>query len=500
MESHKDTSEICEFYRGKHVLLTGGTGMLGKLVIEKLLRVCKPAMIYLIIRTKKFKDPHRRLKDLTESSLFHRLKKEDPVFMERLKIVPGDVSEPGLGLSPADVEHLIEKVQVVFHSAATVKFDETLSTATKINVRGTMGIIELCKKMKNLESVVHVSTAYSHSPRKEIREEFYESPISPQGLIDLADNLSPQLLNAITPHIIGEWINTYVFTKAVAEEAVRKNGLGLPISIMRPAIIFTARSEPIPNWIDQTYGPIGVLAGYYVGATRVVKFGNNVRADLIPADMTVNCLLAVGHQTAKLRKLQEIPIFNFTSHPKNIASWDDIFRLSIERSIETPYSQTYWHYSSVFAVRNNFIYYLLAFFLHILPAVIIDVGLIFLHKKPRYLKMYNKIHHGMDLFDYFSQNTWRFSIENTMGLWRSLNDEDKQFFDFDMESLVYKSFLKGTIDGIRMYLKDEEEDLTYIKRRYRIIKVIDRIARIFLFSGLIWFLWRIFTTVPDYKI
>ncbi|CAH1397946.1 unnamed protein product [Nezara viridula] len=418
MESHKDTSEICEFYRGKHVLLTGGTGMLGKLVIEKLLRVCKPAMIYLIIRTKKFKDPHRRLKDLTESSLFHRLKKEDPVFMERLKIVPGDVSEPGLGLSPADVEHLIEKVQVVFHSAATVKFDETLSTATKINVRGTMGIIELCKKMKNLESVVHVSTAYSHSPRKEIREEFYESPISPQGLIDLADNLSPQLLNAITPHIIGEWINTYVFTKAVAEEAVRKNGLGLPISIMRPAIIFTARSEPIPNWIDQTYGPIGVLAGYYVGATRVVKFGNNVRADLIPADMTVNCLLAVGHQTAKLR----------------------------------------------------------------------------------YLKMYNKIHHGMDLFDYFSQNTWRFSIENTMGLWRSLNDEDKQFFDFDMESLVYKSFLKGTIDGIRMYLKDEEEDLTYIKRRYRIIKVIDRIARIFLFSGLIWFLWRIFTTVPDYKI
>ncbi|CAH1397943.1 unnamed protein product, partial [Nezara viridula] len=398
MESHKDASEICEFYKDKHVLLTGGTGMLGKL-------------------------------------LFHRLKKEDPIFMERLKIVPGDVSEPGHGLSSADVEHLIEKVQVVFHTAATVKFDEPLSTATKIN------------------SVVHVSTAYSHSPRKEIREEFYQTPISPQGLIALDDNLSPQLLNVITPQIMGEWINTYVFTKAVAEEAVREN-------------VLTTRSEPIPNWIAHIHGPIIILVGYYVGAACVLKFNNNDKGELVPADMTVNCLLAVGYETAKSRKLQEIPIYNFTSHPQNPLLWADMFRFNEERIMEIPYSQTYWHYSSKFIFKNNFLYYLLAFFLQILPAVIIDLGLIFLHKKPRFLKKYNKIHYSMHLLEYFTTQTWIFSLENTMGLWRSLNDEDKKLFDFNMESLDFKSFLKGTIDGIRIYLKDEEKDLTCTKRRY----------------------------------
>ncbi|XP_014280481.1 fatty acyl-CoA reductase wat [Halyomorpha halys] len=498
MEPQKGSSEICEFYKDKHVLLTGATGLLGKLIIEKLLRVCKPAMIYLIIRTKKSKDPHHRLKELTESKLFHSLKKEDPVFMERLKIVLGDVSELGLGLTSPDAEHLMEKVQVVFHGAATVKFDEPLSTATKINVRGTQAILQLCKKMKNLESVVHISTAYSHCPRKEIREEFYDTPISSEGLISLADNLSPELLNVMTPFIIGKWNNTYVFTKAVAEENISKNGVGLPLSIMRPGIILTTRSEPIPNWVDHIYGPIGMTAGSYAGVIRVIKLNKDDKGELIPADMTVNCLLAVGYKTAKCRRLQEIPIYNMTSHPQNRVKWSDMFYLPQERATEIPYSQTYWHYSSVFNVKSSFNYYLLAFFLHILPAVVIDISLIILQKKPRVLQMYNKIHNSMDLVGYFSTKTWTFSMDNTIDLWKSLNDKDKELFDFDMELLDYKSFLKGTIDGIRIYLlKDEDNDMTYRKKRYFVIYVVDRIARFIMVSGLLWCLWRVFTAIQD---
>jgi len=40
--------------------------------------------------------------------------------------VAGDILEPGLGLSDSDVEHLASEVSLVFHSAATVKFDEPL--------------------------------------------------------------------------------------------------------------------------------------------------------------------------------------------------------------------------------------------------------------------------------------------------------------------------------------------------------------------------------------
>lgn len=34
------TSEVVEFYKGKNVFLTGGTGFLGITLIEKLLRSC----------------------------------------------------------------------------------------------------------------------------------------------------------------------------------------------------------------------------------------------------------------------------------------------------------------------------------------------------------------------------------------------------------------------------------------------------------------------------
>ena len=46
----------------------------------------------------------------------------------RSKIVPvkGDIAEENLGLSDEDWEMLQESVEIVFHSAATVRFDEDL--------------------------------------------------------------------------------------------------------------------------------------------------------------------------------------------------------------------------------------------------------------------------------------------------------------------------------------------------------------------------------------
>ena len=40
--------------------------------------------------------------------------------------VVGDITLPGLGISEADRENLRKTVTVVFHSAASVKFDDPL--------------------------------------------------------------------------------------------------------------------------------------------------------------------------------------------------------------------------------------------------------------------------------------------------------------------------------------------------------------------------------------
>ena len=65
-------------------------------------------------------------------------------------------------MSDQDKEIMKQEVNIVFHSAATVKFDEELSRAASMNVRGTRELMELANQMKNLVSFVHVSTCYTH--------------------------------------------------------------------------------------------------------------------------------------------------------------------------------------------------------------------------------------------------------------------------------------------------------------------------------------------------
>lgn len=57
------------------------------------------------------------------------------------KLIPiqGDITLPGLGLSETDLNTLITEVSIVFHSAATVKFDEPLKyelygNISKVNI------------------------------------------------------------------------------------------------------------------------------------------------------------------------------------------------------------------------------------------------------------------------------------------------------------------------------------------------------------------------------
>jgi fatty acyl-CoA reductase len=49
-----------------------------------------------------------------------------PEFRSKLEAIEGDLLEPNLGISPEDEKKIIENVSVVFHSAATVRFDEPL--------------------------------------------------------------------------------------------------------------------------------------------------------------------------------------------------------------------------------------------------------------------------------------------------------------------------------------------------------------------------------------
>ena len=58
---------------------------------------------------------------------------------------------PELGLSSTDQKTLEDNVSIVFHAAATVKFDEALKLSVAMNLLGTKRLVQLCHKMKKLD-------------------------------------------------------------------------------------------------------------------------------------------------------------------------------------------------------------------------------------------------------------------------------------------------------------------------------------------------------------
>ena len=63
-------SPIQEFYNGQSIFITGGTGFMGKLLIEKLLRTCPGVTsIYLLVRPKKGKDVHQRTEEIFDDTV-----------------------------------------------------------------------------------------------------------------------------------------------------------------------------------------------------------------------------------------------------------------------------------------------------------------------------------------------------------------------------------------------------------------------------------------------
>lgn len=166
--------------------------------MEKLLRCCDVNTIYILVRSKKGKSMEARCEQIFDDVVFEHLRQASPKFRHKIVSIAGDCVLPGLGIAADERQQLIDRVNIVFHVAATVRFDEKLRLALGINVAGTREIMLLAREVRHLVALVHVSTAYANCNRSTIDEQIYRPYLSGENAIKLAACLDDKTMDAIT--------------------------------------------------------------------------------------------------------------------------------------------------------------------------------------------------------------------------------------------------------------------------------------------------------------
>lgn len=143
---------IKEFYAGKTIFLTGTTGFVGKVVLEKILRSLPMIKkLFIMIRDKKGISVRERFeKEILSQEIFAPHFEKDPNLYQTLrnKVVPvaGDLIIDKLGLSDADRQMVTSETEVVINVAASVNFDDPLLDALQINYFGCQRMMQLAKE------------------------------------------------------------------------------------------------------------------------------------------------------------------------------------------------------------------------------------------------------------------------------------------------------------------------------------------------------------------
>uniref|UniRef100_A0A182M294 Fatty acyl-CoA reductase n=1 Tax=Anopheles culicifacies TaxID=139723 RepID=A0A182M294_9DIPT len=484
---------IAPMFKDRHVLITGGTGFLGKALIEKLLRCCPEiGQIYLLVRAKKGKSPRQRLEDVFANPLFETVKgmRGLDTLISQCTVIGGDVTEPELAITPEDRKLITENISIIYHCAATIRFDETLKKAVMLNTRGTKYMIDLAKQCKKLDMFGYVSTSYCHLNEKLLLEKPYPPPADPHKVIKAVEWLEEGVVDGMTKKILGDCPNTYAYTKALAEALVVESMDEIPAVIFRPSIVIPTWREPIPGWTDNINGPVGLLIGAGKGVIRSMYCNSDGYGDYLPVDFAVSAMCVctwnyVANQDHKRN------IYHLVSSAEIKVSWEGI----IERgkwivSNKIPLNGVLW-YPGGSMKRTRWEHNLSAFFFHWIPAFVIDCLLYCFGYKPILWRIHQRIAKGFEVFEYYANNQWDFDNATVLYLRTIINEEEKVKFKIDAGGVEIQEYFENCIRAARWYiLKETDDTIPAARRHMRVMWWVDKICKTLIYGGLLYYIGK----------
>jgi len=270
----------------KKVLLTGGTGFVGKVVLEELTRRADELgieTVYVFVRPRKDRTAQDRFdKSIANSDCFSR---SADGWQKICHPVGGELTYDDCGLSPENVALLTANVTHVIHCAASVEFELPIAEAAAANITGSLNMLSLAKRCENLKSMVSVSTAYvtPHvADREPVPEALAPLPAEAEdiyrSILDGTADEKALLKAAGLP-------NTYTFTKNVAEHLLVERREHVPLTIVRPSMVSACLEHPFPGWIDSPSGFAGFVALCGAGYLRTVAANPHGLPDIVPCDV-----------------------------------------------------------------------------------------------------------------------------------------------------------------------------------------------------------------------
>ena len=283
--------------------------------MEKLLYTCPDVRrVYILVRQKRGVAASERLAALLDSPVFTGTGRT-PRDLCQQKITPiyGDAAEERLGLTDEDWTKLTNEVNVIINSAASVRFDDPMVKALAINCLSAVSCLQLCKEATNCVSFVHISTCYANCQLLTTEEKIYPTKVTLENLMEMSKWMPADKLDELCKSDLFDGRpNSYVFTKALAEDYLSRHSQGLPVAITRLSMVLASRFEPEVGFVDVTQACIFVGFTQALGALRTFPYNPTSYPQCVPVDTAANSVLIIAYLSAT-KPTKSVRVYNATT-------------------------------------------------------------------------------------------------------------------------------------------------------------------------------------------
>ena len=354
-------------FQGRQILLIGATGFIGKVFLAKLLHdLPEIDRVMILARPKGGVGATERIARVVDRSpLFDVIRERhgaefDRLLQEKMEVLEGDVARPHLGLDVEVADRLARDIDLVVNCAGLTEFNPDLREALRTNVESTLYLMQFLRASRRA-ALLHVSTCFAAGAREGRIREAPFSAETPSGALDFNARRERSMLHAWireetereahTSNGNGSrsrklrdrlvqlglararkfgWPNIYTYTKGLSEALLVEMGADLPVVIVRPSIVESARAFPFRGWNEgiNTSAPLSYVLGTWF---RQLPVRRQKRLDIIPVDDAVRGMTIAAAALMERRAPRVIHLATSASHPMDMRRTVELTALAHRR-------------------------------------------------------------------------------------------------------------------------------------------------------------------------